>query len=101
LKKEKEQIQRQGHKFVPFVWTPCGALRKCVQALINIMADRLSRQWNRPKGRCKGCITGQLAIAIARATSGCIRKLRGSLGHFAYDMRMYDGAAIASGIIRF
>jgi len=100
-RKHGAACQRQGHKFVPFVWTPCGALGKCAQALINIMADRLSRQWNIPKGRCKGWITGQLAIAIARATSGCIRKLRGSLGRFAYDMPMYDGAAIASGIIRF
>jgi hypothetical protein len=93
--------QRNGHKFLPFVWTPCGVLGKAARSIINLMADRLARQWHRPKGRCKGWINGQLAIAIARATSACIRKLRGTIGAAAYDMPTYDGAAIASGVIRF
>ena len=93
--------QRKGHKFIPFVWTPCGVLGKGAKSLIKLFADKLARQWNRPKGRCKGWINGQLAIAIARATSGCIRRHRGVIGLAAYDMPSYDGAAIASGVIRF
>ena len=70
--------QRNGHKFMPFVWTTGGAIGKYGMKLIDKMAERLGERWHRPKGRCKGWIKGQIALAIARSTSACIRNVRGS-----------------------
>ncbi len=51
--------------------------------------------------RCKGWIKGQVALATARATSACIRNVRGSLPQAAYDIPAFDGAAIEGGVARF
>ena len=92
--------QKKGHKFIPFVWTTGGALGQCARKLIEKLAAKLGERWNRPKGRCKAWIQGQIALAIARATSACIRNTRGSLPQEAYDIPSFDGAAIGEGVAR-
>ena len=93
--------QAKGYKFVPFVWTTGGVIGQSAMKLINKLAERLGERWHRPKGRCKGWIKGQIALAIARSTSACIRNVRGSIPQAAYDIPAFDGAAIASGVARF
>lgn len=87
--------------FIPAVWTTCGAKGNAFIKLVSLLSERLAERWGRPKGRCKAWINGRLAIAFAKATSACIRNLRGSLSEAANDMPLYDGAAIAGGVIRF
>ena len=99
-KRYRSGCQARGHTCVPFVWTTGGVLGKSAMRLIDKMAARLGEKWNRPKGRCKGWIKVQVAIAIARATSACIRNVRGGLPQAAYDHPAFDGAAIAGGVAR-
>ena len=100
-RKHGPACQKKGHTFIPFVWTTGGALGKQALKLIDKLAEKLGDRWNRPKGRCKAWIKGQLALSIARATSACIRNTRGSLPRAAYDIQSFDGAAIWEGVARF
>ena len=87
--------------FLPAVWTTCGAKGDAFIKLVDLLSERLAERWDRAKGRCKAWINGRLAIAIAKATSACIRNLRGSLSEAANELPLYDGAAIAGGVVRF
>jgi len=88
LLEEQEREKRGKHQaacsvkhmaFLPVVWTTCGAKGNSFMKLVNMLSERLSEKWNRPKGRCKAWINARLAISIAKATSACIRNVRGSL----------------------
>ena len=87
--------------FLPLVWTTCGAKGNGFMKLVNILSKRLADRWRKPKGRCKAWINARLAVAIANATSSCIRNVRGSLSDAVNHMPFYDGAAIAGGVVRF
>jgi hypothetical protein len=107
---EQEKEKRVKHQaacsikqmsFLPAVWTTCGAKGDAFIKLVDMLSERLSERWHRSKGRCKAWINARLAIAIAKATSACMRNLRGSLSEAANAMPLYDGAAIAGGVVRF
>ena len=110
LLKEQEREKNDKHlaacvfkhmAFMPVVWTTCGAKGDSFMKLVDLLSVRLAERWDRPKGRCKAWINARLAIAFAKATSACIRNIRGTLSEAANVMPMYDGAAIAGGVIRF
>ena len=86
---------------LPAVWTFCGAKGNAFIKLVDMLSISLAERWGRGKGRCKAWINARLAIAFAKATSDCIRNVRGSLSEAANAMPCYDGAAIAGGVIRF
>ena len=86
--------------FAPVVWTTCGAKGNAFMTLVDLLSAKLSERWGRGKGRCKAWINARMAIAFAKATSACIRNVRGSLVEMP-DMPCYDGAAIAGGVVRF
>ena len=107
---EQEREKRKKHQaacavkhmtFLPAVWTTCGAKGNSFIKLVDMLSERLSERWGRPKGRCKAWINARLAISIAKATSACIRNVRGSLSEAANHLPFYDGAAIAAGVVRF
>ena len=102
-KRDKHQAvcSVKGMTFLPAVWTTCGAKGDSFIKLVDMLSERLSERWNRSKGSCKAWINARLAIAIAKATSACIRNVRGSLSEAANDMPLYDGAAIMGGVVRF
>ncbi len=60
-------------EFIPFVVTTDGALRPAAQKLIDRLAVKLSTKWKASKGVVMGLIRAPLAMAVARASSACIR----------------------------
>ena len=65
--------------------------------LIDALAERLKGKWRRTKGIVRSWIRMRLVLAIARATSACIRGCRRLPRGAAEDLEIEigDGAGIA------
>ena len=96
-RKYHAECERQGLHFVPFVLTPDGALGPSAQKLVRELAELLSGKWRRPKGVVMGWIRARLAMAVARASSACIRGNRSQprRGRDELEVGFGDGAALA------
>jgi hypothetical protein len=74
--KYKRECDDKGFDFVPFVMTTDGALEPAAQKLVRTLAKILSEKWRMAEGAVRGWIKARLAMAIARASSACIRGCR-------------------------
>jgi hypothetical protein len=95
--KYQRECYAKGKHFVPFVVTTDGAMGPAALKLIDALADRLQKAWERPRGLVKAWVKMRLSLAIARATSACIRgnrrAPRGALDEL--EIEIGDGAGIA------
>ena len=99
MKRQKYQAEcdARGIDFVPFVVTTDGAMGKSAQLLVTRLAEKLKATWKRPGGVARGWIKARLAIAIARASSACIRGCRQQPMGAAEELEIEigDGAGVA------
>ena len=67
-----------------------------MQRLVNALAELLSDKWRRSKGVVKSWIRARLAMAVARASSACIRGNRAQprRGRDELEAGFGDGAAL-------
>ena len=68
-----EVCDREEWDFVPFVISTDGALGLEAEKLLKTLAKKLSEKWERSPGVVMGWIRARMAMAIARASSACIR----------------------------
>ena len=96
-KKYQRDCDAKGKHFVPFVVTTDGAMGPAALKLVNALADRLQKLWQRPKGLVKAWVRMRLSLAIARATSACIRGNRRAprAAQEELEIEIGDGAGIA------
>ena len=99
--KQKERkylaaCERAGQHFVPFVLRTDGAFGPSAQKLVSRLAERLSEKWRRPKGTVMAWIRARLAMAVARASSACIRgnRTQQRRGRDELEVGFGDGAAL-------
>ena len=62
--------------FMPFVITTDGALAPAAKKLVTTLAHILKEKWHLPAGLVMGWIRARIAMAVARASSACIRGSR-------------------------
>lgn len=72
-KKYRDECEAKGQKFVPFVVTTDGAMGPGARRLIEDLTTNLQKVWKRPTGTIRAWIKMRLGLAIARATSACVR----------------------------
>jgi hypothetical protein len=96
-KKYQRDCDAKGKHFVPFVVTTDGAMGPAALKLVDALADRLQKQWQRPKGLVRAWVKMRLSLAVARATSACIRGNRRALrgAQDELEIEIGDGAGIA------
>jgi hypothetical protein len=96
-KKYQRDCDAKGKHFVPFVVTTDGAMGPAALKLVDSLADRLQKQWQRPKGLVRAWVRMRLSLAIARATSACIRGNRRAPrgAQDELEIEIGDGAGIA------
>ena len=77
--------------------TTDGAMGPAARQLIEWLAKKLQKEWGREKGLVRAWIRMRLSLAIARATSACIRGHRRlPLGaQRELELEIGDGAAVA------
>ena len=65
--------------------------------LVDALAERLQKEWQRPKGLVRAWVRMRLSLAVARATSACIRGNRRALkgANEELEIEIGDGAGIA------
>jgi hypothetical protein len=95
--KYKRECDAKGFHFVPFIVTTDGAMGPAARQLIEWLAKKLQKEWGREKGLVRAWIRMRLSLAIARATSACIRGHRRlPLGaQRELELEIGDGAAVA------
>jgi hypothetical protein len=72
-KKYYEACDSEGMGFVPFVVSTDGALSLEAEKLLKTLADKLSTKWETSPGVVMGWMRARVAMAVARASSACIR----------------------------
>ena len=65
-------------EFVPFVVTTDGALAPKAKSLLNRLTQTLATKWEVSEGVIRGWMKARITMAIARASSACIRRNRKS-----------------------
>ena len=96
-KKYKRECDARGWHFVPFIVTTDGAMGPGARRLIENLATKLQKEWEKPKGIVRAWIKMRLSFAIARATSACIRghrkKILGEKEEL--EIEIGDGAGVS------
>jgi hypothetical protein len=87
--------ERKGMEFLPFVVTSDGALGKSALVVVDRLSAKLSEKWHKGKGEVRAWVRARLAVAVAKATSACIRgrRMRPLLAE-ALDAGFEDGAGL-------
>ena len=65
--------------------------------LVDALAERLRKEWQRPKGLVRAWVRMRLSLAVARATSACIRGNRRAPrgANEELEIEIGDGAGIS------
>ena len=92
-KKHKEAAKAKGREFIPFVVTTDGVIGKEGRKLLSKIGTRLASRWKKDSSLVMGYVRTKISVAIAKATSACIRGERGARG---LARGFEDGAALAS-----
>ena len=71
--KYQQPCHDKGYDFVPFVVTTNGAMAPGAERLIGTLAKLLSEKWCISEGVVTAWIRARFAMAIARASSACMR----------------------------
>ena len=97
LDKHKAPAEAQGRSFLPFIVTTDGCLSDDAENLLCRIADRLAEKWKKGKGLTMAWVRAKMSVAVAKATSACIRGLRsnGEVGQ-ARGRQQAAGASYSS-----
>ena len=76
FKKYNQECNNENIEFVPFVVTTDGALAPKAKSLLQRLTQTLATKWEVPEGVIRGWMKARIAMAIARASSACIRRNR-------------------------
>ena len=91
--KYKEACTEASSHFIPFITTTDGVLGPEANDLLNLLGNKLSKKWRKPKGVVMGWIRARMSIAIVKATSACIRCPRNTK-ETRLEVGFEDGAAL-------
>ena len=69
----EEECKRLGAHFVPFVVTSDFCLSEPAEGLLDDLAEDLSKRWGKSKGLAISWLRSNIALAIARGASACVR----------------------------
>ena len=73
IRKYHPECKNENMAFVPFVITTDGALAPKAKSLLNRLTQTLATKWEVSEGVIRGWIKARITMAIARASSACIR----------------------------
>ena len=76
IEKYFHQCEIQGWGFYPFVVSTDGVLAPKAEKVLHLLAEKLSKGWATAKGVCLSWMKARIAMAVARASSACLRGCR-------------------------